>query len=152
MAEFIIERMGEKGDGLAQGRAFPRRLPGEVVDEAGKLIKSAPDRVAPLCPVFDRCGGCKTQHWAKEPYELWKTALLASALQARGLTPKINPLVEAHGAGRRRVALHVREIGARWQAGFMAEGSHDLVPIDRCPILGLEALQIDRYLYVGHHR
>jgi len=135
MAEFIIERMGEKGDGLAQGRAFPRSLPGETVDERGQVQKASPDRISTFCPVFESCGGCKLQHWRDEPYRAWKTSLLATALKARGIETEIDPLIDAHGQGRRRVALHVRQVGSVWRAGFMAEGSHALVPIEQCPIL-----------------
>ena len=142
MADLLIERMGEKGDGLARGRAFPRSLPGETVDESGHVQKASPDRVATFCPVVDQCGGCKLQHWSDEPYRAWKTSLLATALKARGIETEIKPLIDAHGQGRRRVALHVREIEGRWRAGFMAEGSHALVPIEQCPILapGLQTI------------
>ena len=135
VADVVIERMGEKGDGLSEGRAYPRTLPGETVTVSGKIIKASPDRVPAFCAVFETCGGCKLQHWRDEPYRQWKTALLASALKARGLETEIMPLIDAHGAGRRRVSLHVREVTDRWRAGFMAEGSHNLVPIDTCPIL-----------------
>ncbi len=140
MSEFKIERIGEKGDGLSQGRAFPRSLVGETVSETGVLIKSSSDRITPICPVFETCGGCKLQHWHEEPYHAWKTALLEAALNAHGLNPKINPLIAAHGAGRRRVSFHIREVEGQWRAGFMAEASHRLVPIEACPIL-VPALQ-----------
>ena len=46
------------------------------------------------------------------------------------------PLVDAHGAGRRRITLHAR-MGTHdvLKVGFAAAGSHDIIPIDRCPIL-----------------
>ena len=135
MVDILIERMGEKGDGLAHGRAFPRTLPGERLDEHGRVIVPSPDRIAAFCPVFDSCGGCKLQHWQSEPYQVWKTSLLISALKARAIETEIKPFIDGHGLGRRRVSLHVREIDGRWRAGFMAEGSHSLVPIERCPIL-----------------
>ena len=45
-------------------------------------------------------------------------------------------LIDAHGEGRRRVVLHARR-GTHdvLEVGFAAAGSHDIVPIDRCPIL-----------------
>ena len=135
MSELIIERVGEKGDGLAAGKAYARALPGEVVDAKGQVLKPSADRIAAFCPVFDSCGGCKLQHWRDEPYRAWKASLLSSALAARGLQTKFGEIIDAHGLGRRRVALHVRDVAGRWRAGFMAEGSHNLVPIDRCPIL-----------------
>ena len=135
LVDITIERMGEKGDGLSESRAYPRTLPSENITLAGKVIAASPDRVSAFCPVFETCGGCKLQHWREAPYREWKTALLASALKARGIESEIKHLIDAHGAGRRRVSLHVREIAGQWRAGFMAEGSHDLVPIDVCPIL-----------------
>lgn len=131
----MIERMGEKGDGLSAGHAYPYTLPGETATASGKIIKASPDRVVAFCSVFETCGGCKLQHWREEPYRQWKTALLASALKARGLETEIKPLVDAHGAGRRRVSLHVRDVEGAWRAGFMAQSSHTLVPIDTCPVL-----------------
>ncbi len=139
MLEFVIERVGERGDGLAQGKAFARTLPGEHVQQATSGARSitqpSPDRVPAFCPVFETCGGCKLQHWQAAPYQAWKTSLLVEALKARGLAPKIEKLVDAHGEGRRRASFHVREIEGQWQAGFMAAGTHSLVPIQRCPIL-----------------
>ncbi len=135
VADIVIERMGEKGDGLSAGHAYPRTLPGETVSPMGKVIKPSPDRIVAFCPVFETCGGCKLQHWSHVPYSTWKTALLASALKARRLETEIKPMIDAHGQGRRRVSLHVREIEGQWLAGFMAEGSHTLVPIRACPIL-----------------
>ena len=135
MSELTIIRMGERGDGLANGRAYPRTLQGEVIDQAGRVLKPSPDRIDPFCPVFDICGGCKTQHWREEPYRIWKTSLLTEALNAKGLDTRISPLIDAHGEGRRRVALHVRKIANEWRAGFMEAGTHKLVPLDSCPIL-----------------
>ena len=134
-----IDRMGERGDGMAAARAVPRTLPGEVLQLDAKgafhILKPSTERIAPFCPVFDRCGGCKLQHWAPSPYQAWKRGLLQNALQAKGVTTTINALVDAHGHGRRRAVFHVRECEGAWQAGFMAAGTHALVPIVSCPIL-----------------
>ena len=56
-------------------------------------------------------------------------------------TARCDPLVDAHGIGRRRITLHAR-MGTHdvLKVGFAAAGSHDIIPVDRCPILdpGLE--------------
>jgi 23S rRNA (uracil1939-C5)-methyltransferase len=139
MSEFVIERVGERGDGLAGTRAFARTLPGEMVnvDDRGAyhLTRRSPGRIAAFCPAFETCGGCKLQHWRAEFYQKWKTALLTAALKARGLETQINPLIDAHGQGRRRASFHVREINGEWCAGFMEAGTHTLVPLKACPIL-----------------
>ncbi len=135
MTDLKIERVGERGDGLAQGKAFARTLPGETVSSSGEVLLSSPDRIAPFCPVFDTCGGCKLQHWSLAPYQAWKVGLLAQALKAQDIETKLNPIIDAHGLGRRRVTLHVRQVNGAWVAGFMAEKTHALVALDACPIL-----------------
>ena len=138
-----IRRLGARGDGIAEdGTAIAFALPGERVairrDGArGELLgieAPSPDRIAPVCPYFTRCGGCATQHLAPAPYAAWKSAQVANALAQAGLDPVPDPLVNAHGAGRRRITLHVREVEGRAEAGLMAARSHALVAIDHCPI------------------
>src|SRR5205807_3763225 len=48
----------------------------------------------------------------------------------------VAPLIDAHGLGRRRITLHAR-IGTHdvLRVGYAEASSHDIVPIDRCPIL-----------------
>lgn len=138
-----IRRLGARGDGIAEdGTAIAFALPGERVairrdGGRGELVgieAPSPDRIAPICPYFTRCGGCATQHLAPEPYAAWKSAQVAQALTQAGLDVAHDPLVDAHGEGRRRITLHVREIEGRAEAGLMAARSHALVAIDRCPI------------------
>jgi 23S rRNA (uracil1939-C5)-methyltransferase len=69
-------------------------------------------------------------------YSIWKRDLVVATLAQAGIDCDVGPLVDAHGAGRRRITLHAR-IGTHevLKVGFAAAGSHDIVPIDRCPIL-----------------
>src|SRR5205823_14125918 len=52
------------------------------------------------------------------------------------LACEVDPLIDGHGLGRRRITLHAR-MGTHdvLKVGFAAGGSHDIIPIDRCPIL-----------------
>ncbi|MGE3832734.1 MAG: class I SAM-dependent RNA methyltransferase, partial [Parvibaculaceae bacterium] len=61
--------------------------------------------------------------------------LVVTALKHRGLSAEVGPLVDAHGAGRRRATLHVRKMADGIIAGFNAARSHDVHDIDVCPIL-----------------
>jgi 23S rRNA (uracil1939-C5)-methyltransferase len=138
-----IDRLGAKGDGIAaDGTIVPFTLPGERASirregQRAELLgieAASPDRVEPFCPYFMRCGGCRTQHLAR-PAELeWKRGIVAGALAQAGLPVAPEPTVDAHGAGRRRITLHVRFIDERTEAGLMAARSHALVPLDHCPI------------------
>lgn len=138
-----IRALGARGDGIAEdGTLVPYTLPGERAEirreaRRGVLLgvaQASPDRVEPFCPYYMRCGGCRTQHLARPAELAWKRDLVAQALSQARLDVTPGPTLDAHGAGRRRLILHVREIGGRAEAGLMAARSHALVPIDHCPI------------------
>jgi 23S rRNA (uracil1939-C5)-methyltransferase len=71
-------------------------------------------------------------------YADWKRGLVETALRNAGLSLPVGPLVDAHGAGRRRVTFHARMEEGRARVGFMAARSHELVEIDACPLLAPE--------------
>ena len=146
--QITIEGMGRRGEGVGHdtdGRTVfvPGTLPGEQVTAQGegerlslcRLERASPDRVAPFCKHYGRCGGCQLQHWREEPYRGWKASLVSEALAARGIAFPAGDCIDAHGAGRRRVSLHVRKRGDSVTAGYMEPRSHTLLDIDRCPIL-----------------
>ncbi len=138
-----IGRIGSKGDGIGTAGTtqvfVSKTLPGEEVEASlGRLVKvltPSLDRIVPFCAHYETCGGCKFQHWRQEPYAEWKRNLVQVALITQGLECAVDPLVDAHGAGRRRVSLHVRQIENTWCAGYMEAKSHDLVAIDTCPVM-----------------
>ncbi|GGH15790.1 putative RNA methyltransferase [Alsobacter metallidurans] len=152
MAErLVIERLGQRGDGVAltdRGPVYvPYALPGETVlaevaGDRGRLIDlelAAPSRVEAPCPLFGTCGGCAAQHMGAADYLAWKSGQIAATLRQAGVETDILPMVPAHGAGRRRVVFHARRVESegrsRMAVGFMAARSHDLVPIPFCPLL-----------------
>ena len=57
-------------------------------------------------------------------------------LAQAGLDCEVHPLIDAHGLGRRRITLHAR-MGTHdvLKVGFAAANSHDIIPVDHCPIL-----------------
>ncbi len=144
---FEIDAFGRHGEGVARtadGPVYlPGALPGETVratveGERGtvtEILRRSPDRIDPFCPHYDRCGGCSAQHWREAPYRAWKRDLVVIALAHRHIEAPVGELVDAHGAGRRRVSLHLRYAGGRTLAGFMEAGSHRLLDLDSCPIL-----------------
>jgi 23S rRNA (uracil1939-C5)-methyltransferase len=142
----LIERIGHRGDGIAEtanGPIFvPYALPGEtvLVERQGprarlvEVEQPSMDRVEPFCPYFGRCGGCLAQHMGAATYGGWKRGILEGALHKARITAGIDPLIDAHGAGRRRVTFHARMKDGQTRVGYMAAGSHDLVEIAFCPI------------------
>ena len=139
--QVTIEHLNWRGEGVNAGQTFRNVLAGETIDSAtGQVFQSSPERIEPFCKYYVRCGGCQLQHWQQVPYQDWKKNLIAAALLKRGIEFPVGDIIDAHGAGRRRVSLHVRRKDGAVIAGFMAARSHDLIDIDQCPIL-VPALQ-----------
>lgn len=139
-----IERLGSKGDGVASrdGHTLhvPYALPGELVDAEvdGRLlnvIHRSPDRIAPFCPQFGICGGCKLQNYAAVPYAAWKRGTVEDTLRHARIDAPVAPLIAAHGDGRRRATFHVTFDRGKASVGFMAAKTHDLVDLTSCPVL-----------------
>jgi 23S rRNA (uracil1939-C5)-methyltransferase len=147
MPELItIEKLVYGGDGLARidGRVVltPFVLPGEQAsveqeDELhARLVaveRPAPERVEPGCPYFGTCGGCHYQHASYE-YQLdQKVAILREVMRRVGKfeAPANIPVISGpEWKYRNRSQFHIR--GGR--LGYLKTGSHDLVPIEKCPI------------------
>jgi 23S rRNA (uracil1939-C5)-methyltransferase len=150
-----IARIGRRGDGIAETPAgplyVPYTLPGETaeVDEwpghpdrrhLVKIEVASPQRIAAVCPHFGTCGGCALQHWAPAHYRDWKRGLVVEALAEMGFDATagalVDPLIAAHGEGRRRAVFHAwrrdREV---LEVGFAALRAHHVVAIDHCPVL-----------------
>ena len=152
MAERLaIARIGHRGDGIADTPAgpvyVPYTLPGEAVEvepwpghpDRRHLIRvdeASAERIAPICPHFGICGGCALQHWSAARYRDWKRALVVEALAQSGLDAPVADLLDAHGEGRRRAVFHARR-GTHdvLEVGFAALKAHQVVAIDRCPVL-----------------
>lgn len=142
-----IASMGARGEGVAAGDDgpiyAPFTLPGERVraqvlgGRAGAVVVEtpSPDRVAPACTVFGRCGGCQLQHWADQPYLEWKRDEVVRALERRRIDHPVDPIVAAWGEGRRRAAFHAQRAGREVQFGFIERGGARIVPFAACPVL-----------------
>jgi 23S rRNA (uracil1939-C5)-methyltransferase len=146
-----IDRVGHFGDGaaLADGQMVyvPYTLAGEIVEttevaghpDRRRLLhveRASAERIAPFCPHFGVCGGCAIQHWQSERYLAWKRELVVETLAHANIVCDVASPVDAHGVGRRRIVVHARSGShAVLKVGFSAAGSHDIVAIDRCPIL-----------------
>ncbi len=153
MAEtLVIDHVAHRGDGVAfvDGEAIyvPCTLAGETVEvdhvpghhpDRRRLLAvttASPERIAPFCRHFGVCGGCAIQHWQDDRYRAWKRNIVVETLRQAKLDCEVAPLIDAHGAGRRRITVHARLLNHDiLKVGFAAGGSHDIVPIDRCPIL-----------------
>ena len=148
----VIDHVGHRGDGVAftdgQSVYVPYTLGGETVEVAPvpghhpdrrhllQVERASPERVTPFCPHFGTCGGCAIQHWETERYRAWKRDIVIETLAQAKLSCDVYPLIDGHGLGRRRITLHAR-MGTHdiLKVGFAAANSHDIIPVDRCPVL-----------------
>jgi 23S rRNA (uracil1939-C5)-methyltransferase len=147
----VIDHVGHRGDGVAlvdgQSVYVPYTLSGETAEveavtghpDRRRLLRiesASPERIAPFCPHFSICGGCAIQHWEAERYRAWKRNIVVETLAQAKLDCAVAPLIDAHGLGRRRLTLHAR-MGTHdvLKVGLTTAHSHDIVPVDRCPIL-----------------
>ena len=149
------EAVGRLPDGRAVFVAFG--IPGETVRVRitaehkrwcravlVEVLTPSADRVEPPCPYFGpgRCGGCQLQHIAaNRRLELLQRVVID---QLERVGHVADPPVAATESGghygyRNRARFAVDADGA---LGFRRHGSHDVLPIDRCLLLDLEAQRL----------
>jgi 23S rRNA (uracil1939-C5)-methyltransferase len=148
MNEVKVDKWVYGGEAMAriEGRVVfvPFVLPGEVAKvqlkdgdmHAGlaEVTQPAPERIAPICPLFTRCGGCHYQH---APYEFQlarKVDILREQLRRVGKIKWEGEVAIVSGPAlgyRNRAQFHI----ANGKIGYLASGSHDLVAVaGECPI------------------
>ncbi len=148
-----ILRLGHQGDGIAEGRDgplyVPRTLPGEVVEgdiardriAEPKIVTSSPDRVAPPCPHYRRCGGCHLQHASDAFVARWRQDVVRETLCRAGLEVEIAGVETSAQNTRRRAALSGRRTKKGAQVGFHVRGSDQVVEMPECRVLDPVLLQ-----------
>jgi len=144
------------GQGVAhhQGKALfvSGALPGEqaeveIVEEkrswararAKRILSPSPERVAPACPYFGRCGGCQLQHASPELQQRSKAKALSRLLsQQTGEPAAVDEIIAGSSYGyrrRARLGLNYQPRSQTLQMGFRQANSNDLVAITHCPVL-----------------
>jgi 23S rRNA (uracil1939-C5)-methyltransferase len=151
--ELDVEKLVTGGAGLARhdGQAVfcPLTAPGDrvrarVVEqrrgfvraETVEILQPGPGRTEPPCPHFGQCGGCDLQHLTPAAQREAKTAIVAECFQRLGKLD-VTDILQGPDAGgelgyRNRIRLHAHPAGPY---GLHARGSHDVVPIESCPLI-----------------
>jgi 23S rRNA (uracil1939-C5)-methyltransferase len=145
-----VEKLVYGGDALARldGRVTlaPFALPGERIRAAAErekpglirartlaVLEPSPQRVAPRCPYFGRCGGCHYQHAGYEFQLASKSAILAEELRRLGRIeppPEIAVAAAEPWGYRNRAQFHIEN----GRLGYSEARSHKLCAIESCPI------------------
>jgi 23S rRNA (uracil1939-C5)-methyltransferase len=155
-ATVVIERMGQYGEGVGRmpdGRlAFVKdALPGETVDirvtetrsrfVRGAVVKrhdTSHERVQPVCPIYQLCGGCTFQHWQYQAELRYKEARVKDALERIAhLDGRVVQPIRANETPygyRNKGQFPFGRHNGRTVLGLYRRGSHEVVDLDRCAI------------------
>jgi 23S rRNA (uracil1939-C5)-methyltransferase len=110
-----------------------------AVGEVVRYESMSDVRAQPFCPAFGVCGGCQVQHLAYPAQLAWKEQLVRNALRRIGGFANVaveHPVGMAHPrAYRNKMSLVVQGEPGAIRLGFYQARSHDLVPIDGCPVV-----------------
>ena len=148
MTEWVVERLGRKGDGVLRGpdgqqALVARVMPGEVIAgeaaqgriSAPKIVTPSADRVAPGCAHYASCGGCSLMHGADRFVARWKAQMVETALAAHGITTQIGGIATSPARSRRRAVLSGRRTKKGVTLGFHGRASDQIVDISDCHLL-----------------
>ena len=144
-----IGRLPPDSEGRRKAVFVPYTLPGErvrvrlVEEKRGyaraellAVLEASPERIAPRCPHYTRCGGCHYQHAPYETQLRLKESILRDQLERIGglENPPVRPVVPSPRPWkyRSRVQFHLTSQG---ELGFKAARSDEVIPIRECPLL-----------------
>jgi 23S rRNA (uracil1939-C5)-methyltransferase len=151
LVDLKIEDVAFGGKGVAreQGKAVfvPYTIEGELVSaeivrekkqfaeaDLVEVKQSSPNRVAPQCRYFGRCGGCAYQHIDYQHQLAIKWRQVRDALQRIGKLKDVpmRPIIPSprQYAYRNRITVHAQDD----VIGFFRRDSHRLIDIEHCPI------------------
>ncbi len=153
--ELTIDKLVAGGDGLGRFEGFPifvpRSAPGDRLKvrlterkadygraEILEILSSGSGRREPPCRYFSDCGGCDLQHLEDAVQTKLKAEALRETLQRLGGFRELPPIRIRVGnpwGYRLRTQLHTEDSDVGTRIGYLARGSHRLVPVDRCPVL-----------------
>jgi len=110
--------------------------------DLAEVLSPSPERVAPSCPLFGRCGGCQYQHLNYKGQLAWKRRQVAELLEhMAGISFPVDPLIGSplEYGYRSKITPHFNapkpDQAAGFPIGFLRQGTRfDLVDVPRCPI------------------
>ena len=107
-----------------------------------ECLSPSPDRIAPACPAYGRCGGCAAMHMSYARELEFKRGKVNDAFRRiGGLELSVDGII---GAGtteryRNKAIFAVGGSAAEPVCGFFRTGSHDVVPVNDCLLQSSEA-------------
>jgi 23S rRNA (uracil1939-C5)-methyltransferase len=155
LVELEVERLGARGDGIAEYQGEPVFLPFTVPGNRvlarlgvrrgggreGRVLEwlvAGPGRGEPPCRHFGACGSCALQHLDAASYRAAKLGALCAAFERVGIdTDLVQPLRVVPPARRRaRLGLmRPRDPRLAPRIGYRQRFRHDLVDLTECFVL-----------------
>ena len=150
-----IHGLGSNGEGVGKYENFtvfvPFALPGESVEARiilvkkqyamgtlVKVIKASSDRVEPVCPVYDHCGGCQLQHLSYEAELREKRQQVKDSLERIGHLMDVEVLPTLGSASplgyRNKMQFPVAGGKGHLEIGCFAASTHNVINVDSCAI------------------
>ncbi len=154
--EYIVDIVdnGIDGEGIAKIDGYTIFIPNAIKGEKIKILivkantnfgfgkileilEKSPERVEPVCPVYNKCGGCTLQHMSYEAQMRFKEEKVRKTLEKFGIKNLVEPII---GMGipynYRNKAQYPCQNG---MIGFYSPRTHSLVENDYCFIQDEEA-------------
>lgn len=151
-----VERLVSGGAGLLHYRGqsifMDNTAPGDTVigrireDHKGwawadpvEITEASPNRISPVCPLYETCGGCSLQHLSYEAQLTEKSALLQDTLIRIGglrVLPKLKVYPAPPFEYRNRVQFHriSRPRHGTAALGFKPRKGEAVIPLEDCPV------------------
>jgi 23S rRNA (uracil1939-C5)-methyltransferase len=116
--------------------ALTEEKPGFARAHAEAIVEPSPHRMEPACPYYARCGGCHYQHASYEHQLEIKKEILRENLRRIAKLElqceiQVHPSPPWNYRNRSRLQLQSRP---QFAAGYFKFASHDLLPVEECPI------------------
>ena len=150
-----INDIGTEGQGIGRYEGYTLfvrgALPGEEVSvkviKVGKnfgygiiegFIQPSKDRVEPICPVANQCGGCSLQHLSYEGQLKYKTSQVQNLMERVAKLPEVSVLstlgMQEPYEYRNKVQYPIRRDEQGFKIGYYAKKSHRIVTTGHCYI------------------
>lgn len=149
--EYVIERLGHHGDGIAPGPLFaPLTLPGERISATPngdrlsdiRILEPSVQRVTPPCRHFKACGVCQLMHGSDSFVAAWKQQVVERALSAQRIETTFRPIATSPAQSRRRATFSARRTKKGAMAGFHGRASDVIIEIPDCKLLHPDLLAL----------
>ena len=108
-----------------------------VIGHVNQILEKSPDRIQPLCPYAEKCGGCSLQHLSYKGQLKYKKQKIKDNLERIGkIQTKVHETIGMENPQRYRnkAQFPVGIVEGKIVTGFYTPRSHDIIPIESCMI------------------